>query len=105
MSDPSDPLLDSLKALPSVAPDDLHASASAAVANPRSATSAASCPAPGSAHVSRLVPRIVPTFCVGATAMYLFWALDFSSKLYGLTAAPDGDGSNYFYYSGPYKGA
>jgi hypothetical protein len=27
--------------------------------------------------------RVVPAFCVGATAIYLIWAIQFTSNLYG----------------------
>lgn len=69
MSDPNDPLLD----LPAVAPDDLHAErvrrrAQATLSDERKLMSR-----PWLRPVSRVWSRaIVPTFCVGATAMYLF---------------------------------
>jgi hypothetical protein len=84
MSDPNDPLLDSLKGLPPMRPDDLHAErvrrrAQSALEGERKLLAR-----PWLKPISRAWSQaIVPSFCVAATAIYLVWALDFSSKLYG----------------------
>jgi hypothetical protein len=70
-----DPVLKRLADLPQIAPDELHKErvrrrAQAALAAERSL-------------LSRLWSRaVVPAFCVGATAIYLVWAISFTANLY-----------------------
>jgi len=83
MSSHHDPF-DRLKELPSRSPDDLHGErvrrrAQAALTDERKLAAR-----PWLRPAVRVWQRaVVPGFCVGATAMYLFWALNFSARLYG----------------------